>query len=275
MLTKQDLRRLIESTHDLNKTKNASRLTSLPEQVQALAESHKQLSDARARFIQTYKTFRKEVTETNATRARMYASRESLLQQYTYTREQAQHAFFTIHPKKPLDQEEAERRQSLFHAAFGQTRSTLDRSSEDKLQTSMEATVEQIRNENLLNQTLRDELLQEYQTFAKDKAAIDAERDDDKEANQALQKERAALDRFSEAHSLLVQSILVREQKKESQGQFIKRLDPSYQARLRSNTSITIEEETQQLSNDLEEPIEDVVTSTENNPSPTGTTQDS
>ncbi|MBU53446.1 MAG: hypothetical protein CL920_32525 [Deltaproteobacteria bacterium] len=264
MLPKQDVKRLLESKHDLNKTKDPKTISTRPPQIAALTASYQELTNARTQFISEYKKSRAENVETNTARAAFNVARDNIYASYDYLHREVSHAFFSIHPKKPISGDEAQRRQTLFNAAFKHSLPSLKRLNEDVLVTEFEMTLEQLSSEPLVPADALKDFKMEFQSLSTSKETLDKERTDDRQSTSALQQARAALDLASKAHELLVESALIREDRQGELGQYIKTQNPSYQARLRGNASLAKEAEAEEVSNELDEPIQDPVQNPEN-----------
>lgn len=253
-MTEEDLTRLLESRHDIQAVADPGRLTSDPGFQTAVATSRQELSTARDLLVARVALNTQEASETDSERANVQKTLGNALEYYRFFRSRTYDALLNFAPNAQLSAEEITRRQRLYDRYFKLNYSELGRQATEKQ-------VEVLDNLVTAHETEEDlkNLGYAAQLEAAIRPAIAAvqeyhrETREDLTATAVLVEARTLFDRAQRAHILLVESLLVRHGLESEAGHFLKRRDPTYAARRRSQTPVAQEPEAAAIETEIQQ----------------------
>lgn len=261
IMTEEDLIRLLESRHDIQAVADPARLSGEAAYQDAIAVSRDELAAARAELVDKVAHNTQEASETDAERANVQKEMGNALDHYRYYRSRTYDALLNPPPGMQPSVEEAVRRQRLYERYYKLSASDLGRQA-------LEKQVEVLDNLLTAHETEEDlkNLGHTAQLEAAFRPAIVAvqefhrETREDLMATATLVEARTAFDRAHKAHTLLIDSFLVRYGLESEAGHYIKRRDASYAARRRSKAPVAQEPEAVSIETEIQqsEPVEDV-----------------
>lgn len=232
MLTEEDRRRLLESRHDIAAVEKPVTLTPNATLQSAVVASRDELSQERVALESAIARVAREHGETDAERAKVAESVAALVRRYGFIRGKIQDALLNVDPDAAVSATELERRKKLIDRTFRLSPSDLDRLAQGAIIEFASVVVEALETEPDLKPFGYGASLATIQQAAKnDVQEFGRETSEDAAAMNALRIARDAFDRAAYAHTLLVESILVRHNRKEELGQFILSRDAAYTAR--------------------------------------------
>lgn len=243
MYTDEDLRRLLESRHDIGACEDAKAVTTNPAYQDAVVASRAELVTRRAALKAAAALVSREKSETDAERAGLQGAVTALVRRYAFVRGKVQDGLLNVDPESPLPSTELVRRQRLFDRVFRAVVSDLERASQRTVIETLAGVVKALDEEDDLAPFKLAATLGAALTKA-DAAARSLAREtgEDAAAMTALRTAREELDRAADAHALLVTSVLVRAGRQQETGQLILAKDPAYAARRAARAPIQEEE---------------------------------
>lgn len=232
MHTEEDRRRLLESRHDIGAVDKPVTLTPHANFQLAIVASRDELAQERVALQSAAALVAREHTETDTERAKLAESIAALIRRYAFVRGKVQDALLNVDPDIVLNAAEIERRKRLVDRTFRVSTSDLERLAQGAIIEFIGTIVEALETEPDLKQLGYGASLSAIHTAAKsDAQEFGRETNEDAQAMNALRTARAGLDRAAYAHILLVESILVRQNRKDELGQFILSRNAAYAAR--------------------------------------------
>ncbi len=242
MYTDEDRRRLLESRHDIAACENTILLSTNPAMQSAVAASRDELALARAALQSAAALTARERTETDAERARLEETVSAAVRRYGFVRSKIQDTLLNIDPDAPLPASEMERRQRLFGRVFRVAPSDLERLGQGSIIELVGGVADALDKEpDLAPLGLASALAAAHAAARNAAKELNRETDEDAQAMTTLRAARESFDRASSAHALLIESILVRNGRKEDFGRFILARDPAYAARRAARVPVTEE----------------------------------
>ncbi len=260
-MTEEDMIRLLESRHDIQAVADPARLSGDAAYQGAIAASRDELAAARAVLVDKVAHNTQEASETDAERANVQKELGSALDHYRYYRSRTYDALLNPPPGMQPSVEESVRRQRMYERYYKLSASDLGRQA-------LEKQVEVL--DNLLTAHETEEELKNLGHTAQLEAAFrpaiaavqefHRETREDLMATAVLVEARATFDRAHKAHTLLIDSFLVRYGLESEAGHFIKRRDPTYAARRNAKAPVAQEPEAVSIETEIQqnEPVEEV-----------------
>jgi len=248
MYADEDTRRLLESRHDIASAEKPAEISPDTKYDAAIAASRDELSNARAALQSSAAHAARERTETDAERAKLEQAVSAAKRRYAFVRNKAQDALLNLDPDADVPASEFERRQRLFQRVFRAAPSDLDRLGQGQVIELIGAVADAFDKEPELKALGLGPSVAAAHTTAKNAAKeLKRENDEDAKAMDDLRAARAGLDRASDAHALLVKSLLVRTGRADDLGQFILAHDSAYAARRAARVPISEEKDASQI----------------------------
>jgi hypothetical protein len=232
LYTEEDRRRLLESRHDIGAVDKPMTLTPHANFQLTIVASRDELAQERVALQSAAARVAREHSETDAERAKLAESIAALVRRYTFVRGKIQDALLNVDPDIGVNATEIERRTRLFERTFGLAPSDLERLAQGAIIEFVGTIVEALETEPDLKPLGYAASFAAIHNAAKsDVQEFNRETNEDAQAMNSLRNARAGLDRAAYAHALLVESILVRQNRKDELGQFILSRNAAYSAR--------------------------------------------
>jgi hypothetical protein len=232
MLTEEDLRRLLETRHDLDASAKPELMTADSRMKAALTTSRTQLETARNALQTATGEVSREKSETEAKRVNLQNALGSTIARYGYIRGKVQDGLLNPDPDQKVDAKEIERRYKLFNRVFGTMPSDFDRLAQKAAIETIGPVVKALSEQpDLKPFGYASSLAAEHSNVVEAASALNREVDEDAAAMVVLRGAREELDRKAWAHALQVESVLVREKKEAEIGRYLLARDPAYAAR--------------------------------------------
>lgn len=232
MYAEEDQRRLHESRHDIDAAKTPADLTGNSKMQAALVVSTAELSTARTALESAASSVEHERNETDTERARMDQSLAALVRRYGFIRGKVQDVLLNMDPEVAIATEEIERRNKLFGRVFRHAPSDLNREAQGTIVEFVAGVAKALQDEpdlaGLGFAVSLNTVLDAAKAALKE---LGRETNEDAQAMTALRGARTAFDNAALAHELLVESILVRGNRRDDVGQYVLRRDAAYAAR--------------------------------------------
>ncbi len=231
-MTDEDLRRLLESRHDLTASKKPEVMTVDSSLKAAVTTFRKDLEAARHQLTAAVAAVSREKTETEAERIQVHKCLASAVARYGFIRGKVGDALLNTDPDEQIDPKEIERRQKLYDRVFGIMPSDLDRLSQKAGIEKLESVTQSLSGEPDLKPLGYAGALSKTLTAAVSAIGkLNREIDEDSAAMVALRAAREQFDRNHASYALLVQAVLVREKRESEIGRYVLARDPTYAAR--------------------------------------------
>lgn len=232
MYTEEDRRRLLESRHDIGAVEKPVTLSPNATFQLAIVASRDELAQERVALQSATARVAREHGETDAERAKLADSVAALVRRYAFVRGKVQDALLNIDPDLGVSATELERRKRLVERTFSLSQSDLDRLAQGAIIEFVGTVVHALESEpDLVPLGYGSSFAAVHQAAKGDAQEFGRETSEDAQAMNALRGARASFDRAAYAHTLLVESILVRHNRKEELGQFILSRNAAYSAR--------------------------------------------
>lgn len=232
MYTEEDRRRLLESRHDISAVASPVTLTPNATYQMAIVASRDELAQERVSLQSAAGRVVRERGETDTERAKLADSIAALVRRYAFVRGKVQDALLNVDPDVAINATEIERRKRLVDRTFRLSQSDLERLSQGDIIEFVGTVVEALGAEpDLVPLGYAASFGAVHQSAKSDAQEFSRETKEDAQAVTLLRAARDAFDRAAYAHTLLVESILVRHNRKEELGQFILSRNAAYAAR--------------------------------------------
>lgn len=232
MYAEEDQRRLYESRHDIDAAKTPANLTGNAKMQAALVVSTGELSAARTALESAASSVERERNETDAERAHVDQSIAALVRRYGFIRGKVQDVLLNVDPEVIVSAEEIERRNKLFDRVFRHAPSDLNREGQGTIVEFVSGVATALQDEpDLKSLGFAVSLTTALDAAKAAQKALGRETNEDAQAMTALRNARTTLDTAALAHELLVESILVRVNRRDDLGQYILRRNAAYAAR--------------------------------------------
>lgn len=232
MYPEEDRRRLLESRHDIGAVEKPVTVTPNATFQLAIVASRDELAQGRAALQSAAARVDREHSETDAERAKLSESVAALVRRYTFVRAKVQDALLNVDPDVVVAATEIERRKRLVDRTFRLSQSEVERLAQGAIIEFIGTVVEALDSEPDLKPLGYGSSFGAVHHAAKsDAQEFTRETSEDAQAMTSLRIAREALDRAAYAHTLLVESILVRQNRKDEIGQFILSRNAAYAAR--------------------------------------------
>ncbi len=242
MYTEEDRRRLLESRHDLGALAKPAALTENKALQNAAIASRDELAATRETLRVAAADVDREHTETDAERIKLATALTGVTRRYGFVRSKVQDTLLNVDPDASPAPAEIERRQRLVNRVFGASPSDLERLGQGALIERLGSVVEALTKDPDLAPLKHAVTLGAAYKTAQDAAqSLNRETDEDADAMKALRAAREAFDRSASAHSLLLESILVRQKREAELGRFVLGRDAAYTARRAAHTPLSDE----------------------------------
>lgn len=242
MYADEDTRRLLESRHDIAAAEKPADISPDIKYHPAITASRDELFNARGGLQSAAAHSARERSETDAERAKLEQAIDAAKRRYAFVRNKVQDALLNVDPDAPLPASEIERRQRLFQRVFRAAPSDLDRLGQGQVIEAIGVVTDALDKEPELKALGFTTSVAAAHTAAKNAAKeLSRENNEDAQAMDALRAARASFDRASDAHTLLVKSLLVRVGRADDLGQFILAHDSAYAARRAAKAPISQE----------------------------------
>jgi hypothetical protein len=242
MYTEEDRRRLLESRHDIGAVEKPVTLTPNATYQLAVVASRDQLAQERVALQSATARVAREHSETDTERAKLAESIAALVRRYAFVRGKVQDALLNVDPDVVVTATELERRKRLVERTFRLSQSDLERMAQGAIIEYVGTVVEALEAEpDLKPLGYGSSFAAVHSTAKNDAHEFGREASEDAEAMNALRTARDAFDRAAYAHTLLVESILVRHNRKDELGRFILSRNAAYSARRAARVPLTEE----------------------------------
>lgn len=252
MYTEEDRRRLLESRHDISAVARPVTLTPHATFQMAIVASRDELAQERNALESAAGRVSRERGETDTERAKLADSVAALVRRYAFVRGKVQDALLNVDPDIVINATEIERRKRLVERTFRLSQSDLERLAQGAIIEYVGTVVEALGTEpDLVPLGYATSFGAVHQSAKSDAHEFSRETNEDAQAQIALRGARDTFDRAAYAHTLLVESILVRHNRKDELGQFILSRNAAYAARRAAR--VPIDEEPG--SNDVDAPV--------------------
>jgi hypothetical protein len=244
--TEQDTQRLLESRYDLGAVGDGEALTPKEGARAHALESAQELAESRERLRQAMLGLSREHTETDAAREALKRAIAEAADCYGYIRGQVSNRLLNLRAaeRKRLGEDALESRARTFERVFGLNPSDITNQSPERQLTMLTQIADGIAQDPMLSEfQLHAELADLTAQATQTQDALSGERSEDKDASGALQAARVGFDRAHSAHTALIKSILIAQDRLAERGQFSKAYDPAYAARRSAQRPIAEEPE--------------------------------
>ena len=242
MYTEEDRRRLLESRHDIGAVEKPVTLSPHATFQLAIVASRDELAQERVALQSATARVAREHSETDAERAKVAESVAALVRRYAFVRGKVQDALLNVDPDVVVNATELERRKRLVERTFHLSQSELERLAQGAIIEFVGSVVEALDTEPDFKPLGYGISFAAVHSAAKsDTQEFGREASEDAQAMNLLRSARDAFDRAAYAHTLLVESILVRHNRKDELGQFILSRNAAYAARRAARVSVTEE----------------------------------
>jgi hypothetical protein len=242
MLTEEDRRRLLESRHDIAAVEKPVTLSPHANFQMAIVASRDELAQERIALQSAVGLVAREHSETDAERAKLTESITALVRRYAFVRGKVQDVLLNVDPDAAINATELERRKRLVDRTFSLSQSDLDRLAQGAIIEFVGGVVEALDAEPDLKPLGYGPSFAAIHSAAKsDAQEFGRETTEDAQAMTSLRASRETFDRAAYAHLLLVESILVRHDRKEELGQFILSRNAAYAARRAARVPVSEE----------------------------------
>lgn len=232
MYAEEDQRRLHESRHDLAAAETPANLTTDAKMKAAVVVSRDELSAGRTALESAASNAARERTETDAERAKLEQAIATAIRRYGFIRGKVQDALINIDPELVISAEEIERRSKLWHQVFRHAPSDLQREGQGTIIEFIASVATALHDDpDLKPLGFASSLNTAVDLAKKAQKELGRETNEDAQAMTALRHARSVFDTAALAHELLVESILVRSNRRDDLGQYILRRNASYAAR--------------------------------------------
>ena len=240
--TEEDRRRLLESRHDISAVDKPVTLTPHANFQLAIVASRDELAQERVALQSAAARVAREHSETDAERAKLAESVAALVRRYAFVRGKVQDALLNVDPDVVVNATELERRKRLVDRTFSLSQSDIERLGQGAIIEIVGTVVEALETEPDLKPLGYGTSFMAIHNAAKSDAhEFGRENNEDAQAMTSLRNARAGFDRATNAHTLLVESILVRHNRKDEIGQFILSRNAAYAARRAARVPVTEE----------------------------------
>jgi hypothetical protein len=242
MYTDEDRRRLLESQHDIAAVDKPATLSASNTTQSSITESRDELKDARKALQSAAHSVIRERSETDAERAKLDQALSTLVRRYGFIRVKVQDALLNIDPEITVSATEIERRTRLIERIFPLNPTELGRMAQADLIEFTSAVAHALSSEpDLKPLAFADSFATAYSHAKTAANELRRETSEDAQAMTTLRNARNTFDCSASAHALLVESILVRNHRKDDIGQFILARNAAYAARRAARAPISDE----------------------------------
>jgi hypothetical protein len=242
MYTEEDRRRLLESRHDIAAVEKPVTLSPHANFQLAIVASRDELAQERIALHSVTGLVAREHSETDAERARLAESIAALVRRYAFVRGKVQDALLNVDPDVVVPATERERRKRLVDRTFRLSQSDLERLGQGAIIEFVGGVVEALDAEPDLKPLGYGSSFAAVHSAAKsDAQEFGREAGEDAQAMNSLRATRETFDRAAYAHTLLVESILVRHNRKDELGRFILSRNAAYAARRAARVPVSEE----------------------------------
>ncbi len=242
MYTEEDSRRLLESRHDIAAVEKPVTLSPNATLQLAIVASRDELAQERVALQSATALVAREHTETDAERAGLAESIAALVRRYAFVRGKVQDALLNVDPDVVVNASELERRKRLVDRTFRLSQSDLERLAQGAIIEFVGVVIEALNAEPDLQPLGYGSSFAAVHHAAKNDAQeFRREANEDAQAMNSLRAARDAFDRAAYAHTLLVESILVRHNRKDELGGFILSRNAAYAARRAARVPVSEE----------------------------------
>jgi len=232
MIYNEDRQRLHEGRHDTDAAKDPVVITGNPAYQAAVAQSRGTLASCRTALFDAATKASREKGETDTERMNLRNAIAECIAWYGYIRDQASNALLKPSPKNPVSAPEIDRRRKLLDRVFPSAPSELSDIAAGSAIEIFAGIAKAVAGEpDLKPLGFADDMTKAHEKAAGARANLDREANEDSEATQALRDARAAFDRASSAHALMVAGVLKHEGKDADIGRYVLAKNPAYAAR--------------------------------------------
>jgi hypothetical protein len=229
MYTEEDRRRLLESRHDIGAVARPVVLTPHAHFQMAIVASRDELAQERNALQDAAGRVLRERGETDTERAKLADSIAALVRRYAFVRGKVQDALLNVDPDVVINATEIERRRRLVERTFRLAQSDLERLAQNAIIEYIGTVVQALETEpDLIPLGYGPSFAAVHQSAKSDAQELSRESNEDAQAQSALRGVRDTFDRAAYAHALLVESILVRQNRRDELGQFILSRNAAY-----------------------------------------------
>lgn len=240
--TEEDRRRLLESRHDIGAVAQPVSLTPHATFQLAVVASRDELAQERVALQSATARVAREHSETDAERAKLAESIAALVRRYAFVRGKVQDVLLNVDPDVVVNATELERRKRLVDRTFNLSQSDVERLSQGAIIEFVGTVIDALNTEpDLQALGYGASFAAIHQAAKSDAQEFGRETTEDAQAMSLLRAARDGFDRAAYAHTLLVESILVRHNRKEELGQFILSRNAAYAARRAARVPVTEE----------------------------------
>jgi hypothetical protein len=232
MLGEEDVRRAVESAHDVEAIGDVKALTPHAQEQELLLFSLAELADAREGFMSAAAHNAEELRETDVIRVEILGKRDALYAHYGRAQHIASGLLVDADPDAPMSDAERERRERLISSVFTLNRASFRDGAADRLHSQLSALLLACEQNPELGALKLTRVIKPH--IVKLGALLtdhQREQREDRQATASLNAARDVLDTAHRAHALAVESVLVRGGKRADLGRYLLARDASYLAR--------------------------------------------